>query len=210
MEEKCANTNQKLRGTEKWRNLSLNIQIVHALQLRNFQHRFAPALRRNLRYSGNFFAFRRDSLRWTRNRRGRGMWGFDARKSILTAYCSSEIPTTVPFPASPKTALWWEFLRFPPRLASLDSRRRGSGESGGEKSISPAYSSRKTAEILVFQGLSAVFRCVQFGPDRAKISTFRHLGAGTAAGTKSGLKWADCSQTRPRLAGSRWLWRSRK
>lgn len=123
---------------------------------------------------------------------------------------SSEIPTTVPFPASPKTALWWEFLRFPPRLASLDSRRRGSGESGGEKSISPAYSSRKTAEILVFQGLSAVFRCVQFGPDRAKISTFRHLGAGTAAGTKSGLKWADCSQTRPRLAGSRWLWRSRK
>ncbi|MEY8260396.1 hypothetical protein AALA80_08590 [Oscillospiraceae bacterium 50-60] len=88
MEEKCANTNQKLRGTEKWRNLSLNIQIVHALQLRNFQHRFAPALRRNLRYSGNFFAFRRDSLRWTRNRRGRGMWGFDARKSILTAYCN--------------------------------------------------------------------------------------------------------------------------
>ena len=28
---------------------------------------------------------------------------------------SSEIPTTVPFPASPKTALWWEFLRFQPR-----------------------------------------------------------------------------------------------
>ena len=50
------------------------------------------------------------------------------RKSILTPYSSSEIPTTVPFPASPKTALWWEFLRFPPRLASLDSRRKGNGE----------------------------------------------------------------------------------
>jgi hypothetical protein len=36
------------------------------------------------------------------------------------------------------------------------------------------------------------------------------LGAGTAAGTKSGLKWADCSQTRPRLAGNRWLSQSRK
>ncbi len=40
---------------------------------------------------------------------------------------SSEIPNTAPFPASPKTALCWEFLRFPPRLASLDSRRRGTG-----------------------------------------------------------------------------------
>ena len=70
--------------------------------------------------------------------------------------------------------------------------------------------SRKTAESLGFQGLSAVFCCVQFGPDRAKISTFRHLGAGTAAGTKSGFKWADCSQTRPRLAGNRWLSQSRK
>ena len=41
---------------------------------------------------------------------------------------SSEIPNTAPFPASPKTALCWEFLRFPPRLAPLDSRRRGTGE----------------------------------------------------------------------------------
>ncbi len=124
MEEKCANTNQKLRGTEKWRNLSLNIQIVHALQLRNFQHRFAPALRRNLRYSGNFFAFRRDSLRWTRNRRGRGMWGFDARKSILTAYCSSGIPLTaaLPAPLGRKAPPDGEFLRFHPRFAPLDSR----------------------------------------------------------------------------------------
>ena len=46
---------------------------------------------------------------------------------------SSEIPTTVPFPASPKTALWWEFLRFPPRLASLDSRRKGNGGIRGRK-----------------------------------------------------------------------------
>ncbi len=65
-------------------------------------------------------------------------------KSILTAYSSSEIPTTVPFPALPKTALWREFLRFPPRLASLDSRRRGSGESGGEKSILPTYCSKES------------------------------------------------------------------
>ena len=49
--------------------------------------------------------------------------------STPPASTSSEIPTTVPFPASPKTALWWEFLRFPPRLASLDSRRKGNGES---------------------------------------------------------------------------------
>ena len=48
---------------------------------------------------------------------------------------SSEIPTTVPFPASPKTALWWEFLRFPPRLASLDSRRKGNGETRGGRKI---------------------------------------------------------------------------
>ena len=35
---------------------------------------------------------------------------------------SSEIPATVPFPASPKTALWREFLRFHPRPAALGSR----------------------------------------------------------------------------------------
>ena len=35
---------------------------------------------------------------------------------------SSEIPATVPFPASPKTALWREFLRFQPRPAALGSR----------------------------------------------------------------------------------------
>lgn len=43
---------------------------------------------------------------------------------------SSEIPTTVPFPALPKTALWWEFLRFRPRFASLDSWPRGDGRYG--------------------------------------------------------------------------------
>ena len=43
---------------------------------------------------------------------------------------SSEIPTTVPFPALPETALWWEFLRFPPRLASLDAGARGTGGAG--------------------------------------------------------------------------------
>lgn len=41
---------------------------------------------------------------------------------------SSEIPTTVPFPALPKTALWWEFLRFRLRLASLDSEASRTGE----------------------------------------------------------------------------------
>ena len=50
--------------------------------------------------------------------------------SFLSRIHSSEIPTTVPFPASPKTALWWEFLRFPPRLASLDSRRKRDGGCG--------------------------------------------------------------------------------
>ena len=34
---------------------------------------------------------------------------------------SSEIPTAAPFPASPKTALWWEFLRFRAGFAALDS-----------------------------------------------------------------------------------------
>ena len=33
-------------------------------------------------------------------------------RSILPPLSSSEIPTAVPFPALPKTALWWEFLRF--------------------------------------------------------------------------------------------------
>ena len=44
---------------------------------------------------------------------------------------SSEIPTTAPFPASPKTALWWEFLRFPPANASLVCGRRGRGRGVG-------------------------------------------------------------------------------
>ncbi len=35
---------------------------------------------------------------------------------------SEEIPLTAPFPALPKTAQDGEFLRFQPRLASLDSR----------------------------------------------------------------------------------------
>ena len=48
---------------------------------------------------------------------------------------SSEIPAVVPFPALPKTALWWEFLRFPPRLASLDSRRKGNGGTRGGRKI---------------------------------------------------------------------------
>ena len=56
-----------------------------------------------------------------------GSRGAIRRGSSPRARTSSEIPATVPFPASPKTALWWEFLRFPPRLASLDSRRRGIG-----------------------------------------------------------------------------------
>ena len=43
------------------------------------------------------------------------------------ARTSSEIPAAVPFPASPKTALWRGFLRIPPRTASLGSRRRGDG-----------------------------------------------------------------------------------
>ena len=45
------------------------------------------------------------------------------------ARTSSEIPTTVPFPALPKTALWWEFLRFsaPIRFAGLaaEGERKG-------------------------------------------------------------------------------------
>ena len=49
---------------------------------------------------------------------------------------SSEIPTTVPFPAPPKTALWWEFLRFPPANASLVRGWRGdagnTGDNAGE------------------------------------------------------------------------------
>ena len=45
---------------------------------------------------------------------------FHQRENSKVGACSSsEIPTTVPFPASPKTALWWEFLRFPPRFAGL-------------------------------------------------------------------------------------------
>ena len=46
----------------------------------------------------------------------------EVASSSLVARSSSEIPTTVPFPASPKTTLWWEFPRFQPRFAPLDSR----------------------------------------------------------------------------------------
>ena len=53
-------------------------------------------------------------------------------KSVVTDFggsnppspTSSEIPTTVPFPAPPKTALWWEFLRLQPRTALLGPRLR--------------------------------------------------------------------------------------
>ena len=51
---------------------------------------FRFRLRRKLHSGGNFFAFRRDSLRWTRGGGRRGMRGFDTEKSILTAYCTSE------------------------------------------------------------------------------------------------------------------------
>ena len=40
---------------------------------------------------------------------------------------SSEIPNTVPFPALPKTALCWEFLRFPSEPAPLGFGWRGRG-----------------------------------------------------------------------------------
>ena len=62
-------------------------------------------------------------------------------KSVVTDFggsnppspTSSEIPTTVPFPAPPKTALWWEFLRLQPRTALLGPRLRfftGDGRRG--------------------------------------------------------------------------------
>ena len=51
-------------------------------------------------------------------------------KSVVTDFggsnppspTSSEIPATVPFPAPPKTALWWEFLRLHPRTSLLGPR----------------------------------------------------------------------------------------
>ena len=46
----------------------------------------------------------------------------EVASSSLVARSSSEIPTTVPFPAPPKTTLWWEFPRFQPRFSPLDSR----------------------------------------------------------------------------------------
>ena len=47
----------------------------------------------------------------------------EVASSSLVARSSSGIPTTVPFPAPPKTALWWEFLRFPTGTAPLTFRR---------------------------------------------------------------------------------------
>ena len=51
-------------------------------------------------------------------------------KSVVTDFggsnppspTNSEIPAAVPFPASPKTALWREFLRLQPRTALLGPR----------------------------------------------------------------------------------------
>ena len=58
---------------------------------------------------------------------------------VSTLYSSSEIPATVPFPASPKTALWQEFLRFP---AKAGGRFRG-GPMLGRDQI-PAFALLKT------------------------------------------------------------------
>lgn len=60
----------------------------------------------------------------------RVVWDHQAGSSSLPSRTSSEIPTAVLFPALPKTALWWEFLRFPPRPAPLDSRWSGDGDAG--------------------------------------------------------------------------------
>ena len=59
------------------------IVFVNTKQLKNFHHRSVSALRRKLRFGGNFFAFRRNSLRWARG----------VEKSILTAYPKLYDPT---------------------------------------------------------------------------------------------------------------------
>ena len=103
------------------------VRIPPAAPAQKFPPPLRFRLRRKLRYGGNFFAFGHDSLRWIRGRGETGGtdWGlylFCQRRTV------KRIPTTAPFPASPKTALWWEFLRFRPRFASLDSGPRGDGE----------------------------------------------------------------------------------
>ena len=45
----------------------------------------------------------------------------EVASSSLVARSSSGIPNTVPFPLSAKTALCWEFLRFPTGTALLGS-----------------------------------------------------------------------------------------
>ncbi len=105
------------------------VRIPPAAPAQKFPPPLRFRLRRKLRYGGNFFAFGHDSLRWIRGRGETGGtdWGlylFCQRRTV------KRIPTTAPFPASPKTALWWEFLRFRPRFASLDSWPRGDGRYG--------------------------------------------------------------------------------
>ena len=46
---------------------------------------------------------------------------------MIPADSSSKIPAIVTFPALPKTARWWEFLRFPPRLAGLAAEGNARG-----------------------------------------------------------------------------------
>ena len=78
-------------------------------------------------------AVKRDKQRYRSGHNGadsKSVWEQSHEGSNPSRCASEEIPTTVPFPASPKTARWWEFLRFPPRLAPLDSRRMGTGEQG--------------------------------------------------------------------------------
>ena len=52
----------------------------------------------------------------------------EVASSSLVARSSSEIPNAAPFPALPKTALCWEFLRLQTRFASLDSGPKGTGD----------------------------------------------------------------------------------
>ena len=127
---------------------------------------------------------------------------------------SSEIPAAVPFPASPKTALWWGFLRFPPRLASLDSRWKGNvGTRGGRKIDfdrllhvnNPAQSEQIVVNCsgwagsffpvaLVFQGLQA-FSTPDAMCHRQGANSTKHVIRGIRTPNITDVNLRPCSST---------------
>ena len=104
------------------------VRLPYPAPAQKFPPLFRFRLRRKLHCGGNFFAFASDSLRWTRGRAGwerrrQPVWKIDFDR--LFQLRNSHHRSVSGFA---ENCLWWEFLCFCPRLASLDSEASRAGE----------------------------------------------------------------------------------